>query len=201
MSETFVPAACEQQCTRAALGEVGIWMFRFVLTMPGTIWTGVFAVSSFSKDIYTIPAILLFLYNLALWYPLSRLFHDQVQPHKNCTGAGIGMPSYAVYAVFANLVVSTLHDINWSGLRSIGLLRGTIKLATVSFVLAAPVITGNFTFPQVILSALIGSLLGALFATLLFTRWIGYFKVLESHPVISYFGYKHDDSFQRKWLL
>lgn len=180
------------------LGETGRVLANGIVL---TVWVRVFTIAECMKDVYVLFIVLLWLYAQGLWFVLAALF-EQTQPHPECSGfGGIGMPVHAVFMFYIYSTVAMAHDILWAGLARISWWRYVTLIGFCIFIPLMMEASGNHTVPQVLISALLGAIMGLLFSVVLFAWWERYLKLMEDHPLMHILGFRDARDIRPSWTL
>jgi hypothetical protein len=199
----YVLSECTASCVNDRFSAVANYLSRYVAAIPEVIWIGRVAVAGITRQVYALPAMIFVLVLIGLWYILTLLFDDTfLRPHPECSElTHVEFPEYHIYIIYANFTLSILHDIHWMGLRSSNLLQFLFKIFLICGVFIVPVLNGNLTPIQAMLSALIGVVVGAAYFMFMTVKWSAYYDLIERHPLLRWTRFKNTQRFRQEWFM
>lgn len=187
------------QCTR--WGKLGIFLMRIATGLSATVWAGVAFEVQQSKDIFMVSVLWLWWYAVLFWYTVSAAIDGFPLQRNHCADPTQALPAYTIFIAYVYMTMAFLHAVLWRGWANVRWFRCATVAASASLVVAAPVLTGNWSIHAAISSALLGMLLGIGFVILRWGFLEPYYLVLLQHPLAGWGGLSYSPASLDKWFF
>lgn len=171
-------------CYKESL-DFGGYLTFICATTPITLWWLLAGLAFYTKDFYVQLLSSSYWVTAVASFVLQELI-KQNHPHPDCN-PGWGSPAFEVQLAYHFMVLMLSHRLYWIG--AVGLMdtfRGFMLVVLVPLVL---ILSGNYTFEQVAIGAVVGLFTGAASVQFIFLFWLDRIEVIAKHPALVKWGF------------